>query len=207
MFEWVESIGEILLDMMGTYYGKRYVCRTRDFDEPVMGDGGAPVIDPATGTMRTNRVKRRVMEEFDFSQLKNLWLNVSVEVGATTRYSEIAMVQTLDNLRRDGTLDVINYLERIPDRLFPRKQDLIDDLKAKLVEQQAQQAAAAQNAVTPEEPPRDAPGHARRPGGAPSMGGSLEAAKTIGNMPARMEAMYGDLPARAQQALVDQQQL
>jgi hypothetical protein len=147
------------------------------------------------------------MEEFDFSQLKNLWLNVAVEVGATTRFSEIAMVQTLDNLRRDGTLDVINYLERIPDRLFPRKQDLIDDLKAKLVEQQAQQAAAAQNAVTPEEPPRDAPGHARRPGGAPSMGGSLEAAKTISSMPARMEAMYNDLPARAQQALVDQQQL
>jgi len=207
MFEWVESIGEILLDMMGTYYGKRYVCRTRDFNEPVMGDGGAPVIDPATGTMRTNRVKRRVMEEFDFSQLKNLWLNVAVEVGATTRFSEIAMVQTLDNLRRDGTLDIINYLERIPDRLFPRKQDLIDDLKAKLMEQQAQQAAAAQNAMAPEEPPRDAPGHARRPGGAPSMGGSLEAAKTISSMPARMEAMYNDLPARAQQALVDQQQI
>jgi len=207
MFEWVESIGEILLDMMGTYYGKRYVCRTRDFNEPVMGDGGAPVIDPATGTMRTNRVKRRVMEEFDFSQLKNLWLNVAVEVGATTRFSEIAMVQTLDNLRRDGTLDIINYLERIPDRLFPRKQDLIDDLKAKLMEQQAQQAAAAQNAMVPEEPPRDAPGHARRPGGAPSMGGSLEAAKTISSMPARMEAMYNDLPARAQQALVDQQQI
>jgi len=209
LFEWVESIGEILLDMMGTYYGKRHVSRMREFDELAKDPSGAPIIDPMTGMMKTQRVKRRVMEEFDFSQLKKLWLNVSVEVGATTRYSEIAMVQTLDNLRRDGTLDLIAYLERIPDRLIPRKQELIDDLKAKLVEQEARQAAEAQQAAMtesgamPQEPPRDAPGRARRPGGAPAMGGPVDAAKLIGNMPARMEAMYADLPKRAQATLAN----
>jgi hypothetical protein len=171
----------------------------RDFEEIVKDPAGNPIIDPATGMMKTQHVKRRVMEEFDFSQLKKLWLNVAVEVGATTRYSEIAMVQTLDNLRRDGTLDIIAYLERIPDRLIPRKQELIDDLKAKVAEQEAQQSAMANQ--TPTEPPRDRPGHASKPAGAPSIGGPVEANKTIGNMPARMEAMFNSLPARAQSAV------
>ena len=203
LFEWVESIGEILLDMMGTYYGKRPLSRMRDFEEIVKDPAGNPIMDPMTGMMKTQHVKRRVMEEFDFSQLKKLWLNVAVEVGATTRYSEIAMVQTLDNLRRDGTLDIIAYLERIPDRLIPRKQELIDDLKAKVAEQEAQQSALANQTLPPgtAEPPRDKPGHASRPGGAPSVGGPVEANKTIGNMPARMEAMFNSLPARAQNAV------
>ena len=200
-FEFVESIGEILLDMMGTYYGKRYMSRYRDFDELVMDQSGKPVMDMTTGMMKTQRVKRRVMEEFDFSQLKHLYLNVAVEVGATTRYSEIAMVQTLDNLRRDGTLDIIAYLERIPDRLIPRKQELIDDLKAKVVEQEAQEAAMAQQGM-PTEPPRDAPGHARTPaGGPPAIGGPVDPEKTIGNMPARMEAMFNELPRKSQQVV------
>ena len=117
------------------------------------------------------------------------------------------MTQTLDNLRRDGTLDIINYLERIPDRLIPQKQDLIDALKEKMVEQEAQEAAMARNEEADmAEPPRDAPGHARKPGGPPTVGGAVDPAKLIGNMPARMEAMYNELPARAQQAVADTQQ-
>ena len=203
LFEWVESIGEILLDMMGTYYGKRPLSRMRDFEEIVKDPAGNPIMDPMTGMMKTQHVKRRVMEEFDFSQLKKLRLNVAVEVGATTRYSEIAMVQTLDNLRRDGTLDIIAYLERVPDRLIPRKQELIDDLKAKVAEQEAQQSAMANQTMPPDaaEPPRNKPGHAAKPGGAPSVGGPVEANKTIGNMPARMESMFNNLPARAQRAV------
>jgi len=60
---------------------------------------------------------------------KRLWLNVSADVGTSSYYSEIAMVQTLDNLRRDGTLDTIAYLERIPEKLVPRKQELIEALR------------------------------------------------------------------------------
>ena len=212
LHEWMENVGEILLDMMGTYYGKRPLVRVRDFQEPLTDPSGAPIIDPATGQMKMQTVKRKVMEEFDFSQLKHLWLNVSVEVGATTRFSEIAMVQTLDNLRRDGTLEIIDYLERIPDRLIPRKQELIEAIRARTTEQQAQMAAE-QNAQLPpdamaaQEPPRDAPGKARRPGGAPSVGGSLDAAKTVSSMPGRIQSIYNDLPKRAQEALVSQQQL
>ena len=42
------------------------------------------------------------------------------------------MVQTLDNLRRDGTLSIIEYLERMPDKLITRKQELIESLKKRM---------------------------------------------------------------------------
>ena len=41
------------------------------------------------------------------------------------------MTQTLDNLRREGVLDLVQYLERVPEKLVPRKQELIEELKRK----------------------------------------------------------------------------
>ena len=153
MHEWMEDIGAILLDMMGTYYGERPIVKDRDFEEPVGKPGETPQIDPFTGTLSTQKVTRRVIQTFDFTQLKHLWLNVRVNVGATTYFSEIAMVQTLDNLRRDGVLDMIQYLERVPDRLVPQREKLIDDLKAKAQQQErdlaAQQNMQMQNGIIP----------------------------------------------------------
>ena len=145
LHEWMEDIGEILLDMMGTYYGERPILREREFEEPVVASEGAtPQIDPFTGTLKTNKVIRKVVETYDFSQFKHLWLNVRVNVGATTYYSEIAMVQTLDNLRRDGVMDMIQYLERVPDRLVPQRDKLIEDLKTKAMQQEQELASQQQ---------------------------------------------------------------
>ena len=172
--EWMEDIGAILLDMMGTYYGIRPVQRTIELREPVYGtveqetgtadstgsagSAGAdrsagpagaaqtnfaadmarqpaaaetrkPLIDPMTGQPAVRKVKKTVLQDYDFRKFRSLWFNISVDAGATTYYSEIAMVQTLDNLRKDGALDIIDYLERIPDKLIGGKQELIEKLK------------------------------------------------------------------------------
>ena len=58
-------------------------------------------------------------------------MKVATDVGESTYYSEIAMTQPLDNLRREGAMDLIQYLERVPDKLIPRKAELIAELKAK----------------------------------------------------------------------------
>ena len=63
------------------------------------------------------------------------------------------MVQTLDNLRRDGVLELIDYLERIPDKLIPRKQELIESIR----EREKQDGEASPTAD-----------------GAPAMGGALD---------------------------------
>ncbi|MBQ4490735.1 MAG: hypothetical protein II965_05745, partial [Pyramidobacter sp.] len=160
-----------------------------------------PMIDPMTGQMQTKTVVHRVIEDFDFSQFKNLWFNIKVNAGATTQYSEIAMVQTLDNLRREGTLEIIDYLERIPDKLIPRKQELIDTIKqrtgamgSEAMQQQMNQAAGSQ-------PSKD--GSPTRGGtGLMAMGGPLDSAKRIAQMPNSIQERYQNLPNKAQNALL-----
>ena len=199
LYEWMEDVGAILLDMMGTYYGKRPLVRDRTFQELSLNAAGMPEIDPMTGMLRVNTVTRSVMEEYDFSKFKRMWFNVHVNAGATTYYSEIAMVQTLDNLRRDGTLEIIDYLERIPDKLIPRKAELIRALK---------QRAATQNAAPA---PMGGMGNgggstpvAMSAGGkspASVIGGPLSEDKALANLPANMQMRYDKLPAAAQQSL------
>ena len=169
--------------MMGTYYGQRPLVRERSMDEPLLDEAGRPQIDPVSGQMRMQTVTRRVLEDFDFSQFKNLWLNIAADVGATTYYSEIAMVQTLDNLRRDGVLEVLDYLERIPDKLIPRRQELIESIRAR-----EQKAGEAEKAAE----------------GLPAMGGSLDEDKLFGGLTGTVQARYDALPKVAQRALIGQ---
>ena len=128
-YEWIEDIAAILLDMMGTYYGTRPVVVEQEMEEPVLGPAGIPMFDPQTGLMKTAHATRKVLKEFDFRVFKELFFRIRVDVGASSYFSEIAMTQTLDRLRQDGTLDMIQYLERIPDKLIPKKQELIEALR------------------------------------------------------------------------------
>ena len=169
LYEWLEDIGWILLDMMAAYYGLRPLVRTRRVPDGQGGEREEPVV-----------------ELCDFTRFRDLWFKLRVDVGASSYFSEIAMTQTLDNLRQNGTLDVIQYLERVPDKLIPRKAELIQELR------QAQQAMA--------EP---------KTGGkaAPTVGGSLSADKILAQQPASIQAAYQNLPAVAQRALVKKGQM
>ena len=199
LYEWVEDIGRILLDMMGTYYGERPVVMDREFEEPVMTNG-QPSIDPMTGRMQTQKFVRKVVENFDFTQFKRLWLNLRVDVGATTYFSEIAMTQTLDNLRQDGTLDVIQYLERIPDKLIPKKQELIDELKGRIAD--GTQANAAAGAAIPQPgSPMQGPNSGKA---SPSMGGDLSSGLARQGLPQMAEAGFDQLPNIAKKTALAQ---
>ena len=100
-------------------------------------------------------------------------MRVRVDVGASTYFSEIAMVQTLDNLRRDGTLDLIEYLERVPDKLIPRKAELIE-----AVRERSGVVEGAANAV------------------------GISSAGALTKLPTTVQAKYSNLPAAAQRALM-----
>ncbi len=104
LYEFVEDCGRIIIDMMATNYGIRPVVMQQDED--------------------------RIVEEFDFNKLKGMWLNIKADVGAASYFSEIASIQTLDNLLNAGRIEFIDYLKRIPDELIPQKQELINSLVA-----------------------------------------------------------------------------
>lgn len=110
-YEFVEDCGKIILDMMSTYYGIR------------------PVVVESNGT--------RTVEEFNFDDLKNMWLHVKADVGAASYFSEIASLQTLDNLLNTGLIEFVDYLKRVPDEIIPNKQELINDIENKDIYKQA----------------------------------------------------------------------
>jgi hypothetical protein len=63
---------------------------------------------------------------FDFAILNEIPLSLKVDVGASSYWSEIAAVQTLDNLLMQKQITVDEYLERIPEGYVSKKQELID---------------------------------------------------------------------------------
>jgi hypothetical protein len=110
MYEWIEDIGRILLDMMGTYYGLR------------------PIV--------INEDGKKVVKQFDFSVLKDIWLNVKVDVGTTNVWNNMARKQTLTNLLNEGKIELIDWLEAIDDEDLPNRQKLIDKIRVSMQQQQ-----------------------------------------------------------------------
>jgi hypothetical protein len=116
LYQWIEDIGYVLFDMMGTYYGIRPVAITVE--------GVKQIVD------------------YDFSQFKNIHLNVRSDVGESSYWSEIAAVQTLTNLLTAGHIDIIDFLERVSEEYIPQKERLIQELKVR-----QQQMAMAQQTM------------------------------------------------------------
>lgn len=111
-YEFVEDCGKIIIDMMGSKYGVRPVVQTGPNNE-------------------------RTVELFDFSELKDMWLHIKIDVGNASYFSEVASVQTLDNLLNNGFIEFVEYLRRIPDEIIPNKQELISSIEQQDLYKQA----------------------------------------------------------------------
>lgn len=134
--EWMEEIGKILLDMMGTYYGNRPIYVTVPQIIPPM-----PPINPMMPPEPPQKKFVKQLIWYDFSNLKNIYLNCKCNVGASNYWSEIAGVETLTNLHQAGYLDTIDYLKNLPDGYIPNREKIIDSIQQKIEEQKAMAAA------------------------------------------------------------------
>lgn len=118
MYECIEDLGRIYLDMMRAYYGRRYVqVKMLTKDELSRQPLGMNLQDSDVNT------------PFDFSILDKIPMSLKLDVGASAYWSEIMTVQTLDNLLMNGKLDLVDYLERIPEGYVSKRQELIEKLK------------------------------------------------------------------------------
>jgi hypothetical protein len=89
---------------------------------------------------RTNPETRQtevVQVPFDGSQYDQTTFSLKIDVGASTQWSEIASIQTLDALLDKQLITFKQYLERIYNGLIPDKEGLIDEVEQQ--EQAAQQ--------------------------------------------------------------------
>lgn len=145
LYKSIEDLYRIYIEFMGEYYGKRYVDMTTPEEVRQVYD----FIGQATPA--------EIPMQFDFSQLKDMPMHIKLDIGASSYYSEIASIQTLDNLLKMGKIDTIQYLERIPDGYIPGRRELINELKEQQRNAMAMQAQMQQSAP-------------RNPGGAPVAG-------------------------------------
>lgn len=101
MYQFIEDIGLIWLDFMFSYYDdKRLVATANGF------------------------------ESFALSKYRDALFTCRVDVGASSYWSEISALNTLDSLLKLGKISTVQYLERIPEGIIPEKQKLIDELRA-----------------------------------------------------------------------------
>ena len=86
------------------------------------------------------------MVDFDFSRLRDLQVAIKQDVGASSYWSEIANMQTLDNLMMNNKISLRQYLERVPSGYISKKQELINENKAL----EAPPAASGGTGMSPE---------------------------------------------------------
>ena len=92
---------------------------------------------------------------FNSEPLQDKLMNVKVDVGPSSHWSEITSLQTLDAMLKGNYINMIQYLERLPNGIIPKKQELMEELKQqieqqKMIEQQQQEMQMQQQAQAQE---------------------------------------------------------
>ena len=129
LFQCVEDLGNIWLDIMRVYYGVRYVeMKPTEEEQQAMAQMGLPAQNAP------------ISQPFDFSVLEQIPMSIKLDVGGSAYWSEIAQMNTLDNLLMQGKISVIDYLERVPNGYISNQQELIETLRQR--EAQAAMASA-----------------------------------------------------------------
>ena len=101
LLQTIEDLGRIYMEFMGSCYGVRAVLLP-DMDRPVT---------------------------LDFSVLREIPFSMKLEAGASSYWSEIAAMQTLDNLLVRGRISTVEYLKRLPAGQITDRDALIQALE------------------------------------------------------------------------------
>lgn len=115
LYQSVEDLGNIYVEFMIAFYGMRTV------KAPKPDLTGLPMQMPDGITTETM--------DFDFGTLKDIPMSLKLDVGASSYWSEIASMQTLDNLLMQRQIQLDDYLERVPSGYISKKQELIEKIR------------------------------------------------------------------------------
>lgn len=134
LYRSIEDLYRIYLEFMAEYYGEREVD-----------------MEPPPELVQTYQfvgmpVPETVAAPFDFSMLKDHPMTIKLEPGSGAYFNEITAATTLDNLLRMGQIDIVDYLERIPDSAIPQRYALLQRKKQAMQAMQMQQMG-----MTPEQ--------------------------------------------------------
>ncbi len=68
-------------------------------------------------------------ERFSLGKQRDALFECRIDVGPSAYWSEIACLNTLDNLLNGGHINIIQYLERLPENLLASKEQLIEEIR------------------------------------------------------------------------------
>ena len=146
-YQFVEDYVRVMVDIMRADYGIRNIRASVD----VLGREGMAALQQQLPMMGQN--PKDVMVQINFNDLNTANLELKVDVGAATYWSETMQLQTLDNLFKSGILqDAVLYLESVPDKYVPNKNKMLDKLKEQQQIQQQIMQQQAQAEIPPMQP-------------------------------------------------------
>jgi hypothetical protein len=177
-----EDQGRIWLEFMTVYYGKRTVDMAMTDEMRAMFEQANQLAEMAG--QPPMEIPDTVPVDFDFGSLRDHEMNIRIDAGASSYFSEIASMDTLSNLLDRGVINGVQFLERVPDGHIPRRLELVAELKEQMKQQEEMQQMMLQQqmmqaqAGPPEEggAPGGPPGGAAAPGGGQS--GAVETSAT-----------------------------
>ena len=147
-YQFVEDGVRIIMDIMRAYYGIRRVSLEEEIVCPATDEMGRPVIDPVTGQPAMETITEI---EYDFGEYEHINYDTNVDVGASSYWSELMQVQTMDNLFAKKILtDAVTYIESIPGKYLRNKDKIIEKIKEQQEMLAQQQAMMQQTASIPE---------------------------------------------------------
>lgn len=119
-YQAIEDMARIFIDIMSVKYGVRSVEVKMELDKP----GEQP--------LGMELPEQSFVRDFDFANLKKVQMAVKQDVGASSYWSEMASMQTLDNLLMNKLITPKQYIERLPNGYITKKQALLDELTAQM---------------------------------------------------------------------------
>lgn len=105
LYQFIEDIGLIWLNFMFAYYPDERLLPTQN------GEYIA----------------------FPFSRYREALFECNIDVGAAGWWSEVAAINTLDNLLKMKLINTKQYLERLPENIIPRKKELIESIQTEVL--------------------------------------------------------------------------
>ncbi len=101
LLQCIEQLGRIFMEFEGEYYGTRTV------------------------EVEVREIGEKMAVPFDFSTIQSVPCSIDLDAGASSYWSEIANMQTLDNLLMQGKIPTSEYLRRLPNGQITDREALI----------------------------------------------------------------------------------
>lgn len=117
----LESITDIITQQFAAILERnRIVTKTREFLR------NAAVEQP----FGMQLPEQTFMQDFDFSTIRQVRMGIKQDVGASSYWSEMASMQTMDNLLINNLITPEQYVERLPSGYITKREELLAELRS-----------------------------------------------------------------------------